>query len=127
MIKDWKLLLLSPLCFRPFQRRVHSYLLKKRTCWSVLFEFNAILTAKIILWRSVTHMCFLAFSNQYKHNFSKSPTTFLTCFCRSERRKYARKKVRLNRGSSSQRPCHESDTLTTEPTGWGEAYLYLLK
>ena len=27
--------------------------------------FNATLTAKVISWRSVTHMCFLAFSHQY--------------------------------------------------------------
>ena len=47
--------------------------------------------------------------------FPKPPTTFLTCFCRGERRKYAGKKSRLNRGSNSQPPGHESDTLTTEP------------
>ena len=47
--------------------------------------------------------------------FPKPPTTFLTCFCRGERRKYARKKSRLNLGSNSQPPGHESDTLTTEP------------
>ena len=34
--------------------------------------------------------------------FPKPPTTFLTCFCRGERRKYAGKKSRLNRGSNSQ-------------------------
>ena len=51
--------------------------------------------------------------------FPKPPTTFLTCFCRDERRKYAGKKVRLNRGSNSQPPGHESDTLTTEPPGRG--------
>ena len=51
--------------------------------------------------------------------FPKPPTTFLTCFCRGERRKYAGKKVRLNRGSNSQSPGYESDTLTTEPTGRG--------
>ena len=28
--------------------------------------------------------------------FPKPPTTFLTCFCRGERQKYARKKSRLN-------------------------------
>ena len=49
--------------------------------------------------------------------FPKPPTTFLTCFCRGERRKYAGKKNRLNRGSNSQPPGHESDTLTTEPPG----------
>ena len=49
--------------------------------------------------------------------FPKPPTTILTCFCRGERRKYAGKKNRLNRGSNSQPPGHESDTLTTEPPG----------
>ena len=47
--------------------------------------------------------------------FPKPPNTFLTCFCRGERRKYAGKKSRLNRGSNSQPPGHESDMLTTEP------------
>ena len=51
--------------------------------------------------------------------FPKPPTTFLTCFCRGERRKYAGKKSRLIRGSNSQPPGHESDTLTTEPTRRG--------
>ena len=55
--------------------------------------------------------------------FPKPPTTFLTYFCRSERRKYAGKKSRLNQGSNSQPPDHESDTLTTEPTGRGIADL----
>ena len=44
----------------------------------------------------------------------KPPTTFLTCFRRGERRKYAGKKSWLNRGSNSQPPGHDSDTLTTE-------------
>ena len=35
-----------------------------------VFGFNATLTANVISWRSVTHMCFLAFSHQYLHNFS---------------------------------------------------------
>ena len=53
--------------------------------------------------------------------------TFLTCFCRGERRKYAGKKSRLNRGSNSQPPGHVSNTLTTEPLGrgirvWGHHY-----
>ena len=51
--------------------------------------------------------------------FPKPPTTFPTCFCRGERRKYAGKKSRLDRGSNSQPPGHESDTLTTEPPGRG--------
>ena len=36
----------------------------------VVLGFNVTLTAKVISWRSVTHMCFLAFSHQYIHNFS---------------------------------------------------------
>ena len=47
--------------------------------------------------------------------FPKPPITFLTCFCRGERRKYAGKTVRLNRGLNSQPPGHESDTLITKP------------
>ena len=52
--------------------------------------------------------------------FPRPPTTFLTYLCRGERRKYAGKKSRLNQGSNSQPPGHESDTLTTEPPGWGK-------
>ena len=33
--------------------------------WLVVLGFNATLTAKVISWRSVTHMCFLVFSHQY--------------------------------------------------------------
>ena len=51
--------------------------------------------------------------------FPKPPTTFLTCFCRGERQKYAGKKSRLHQGSNIQPPGHEYDTLTTEPPGRG--------
>ena len=51
--------------------------------------------------------------------FPTPPTTFLTCFCRGERRRYAGNKVRLNRGSNAQSPGHEYDTLTTKPPGRG--------
>ena len=56
--------------------------------------------------------------------FPKPLTTFLTCFCTGERQKYAGKKVRLNRGSNSKPPGHES--LTTEPPGpeLGEYIIY---
>ena len=37
--------------------------------WLFVLRFNATLTAKVISWRSVTHMRFLAFSHQYEHNF----------------------------------------------------------
>ena len=47
----------------------------------------------------------------------KPPTTFLTCFCRGERRKYTGKNSRLNQGS--QPPGHGSDMLTTETPGRG--------
>ena len=33
--------------------------------WLVVLGFKATLTAKVISWRSLTHMCFLAFSHQY--------------------------------------------------------------
>ena len=51
--------------------------------------------------------------------FPKPPTTFLTCFLRGERQKYARKQVHLNLGSNSQPAGHESGMLTTEPPGGG--------
>ena len=49
--------------------------------------------------------------------FQKPQTTFLTCFCRGEKRKYAGKKSRLNWGSNSQATGHESDTLTSSHRG----------
>ena len=55
--------------------------------------------------------------------YPKPPTTFLTCFCRGERQKYAGKKGRLNPESNSQPQGHESDMLTTEPPGQGPADL----
>ena len=54
--------------------------------------------------------------------FPKPQTIFLTC--RGERRKYAGKKVRLNRESNSQPPGHESDTLPTESPGRGVSAAY---
>ena len=82
--------------------------------------FNATLTAKVISWQSVTHM-FPGFLTPVLTQlfFQKPPTTFLTCFCRGESRKYAGKKNRLNQGSNSQPPGHEFDPLTTEPPGQG--------
>ena len=78
--------------------------------WLVVFGFNATLTAKFISWQSVMHV-FPGFLTPVLTQlfFPKPPTTFLTCFCRGERRKYARKK-----------PGHESDTLTTEPPRQGK-------
>ena len=52
--------------------------------------------------------------------FPKPLATFLTCFCIGERQKYAKNESHLNRGSNSQPPGHESDMLTTEPSGWGK-------
>ena len=59
--------------------------------------------------------------------FPKPLTTFLTCFCRGERRKYAGKKSRLNRGSISQPPGHESDMLTAVPPGQGIVTFHIAK
>ena len=89
----------------------------------VVLGFNATLTAKVISWRSVTHYVFPGFLTPVLTQlFFPEPATtctFLTCFCRGERRKYARKKSCLNRGSNSKPPGHESHTLTTEPCGRG--------
>ena len=58
--------------------------------WLVVLGFNATLTANVISWRSVTHV-FPGFLTPVLTQlfFPKSPTTFLTCFCRGQRRKYA--------------------------------------
>ena len=92
--------------------------------WLVVLGFNATLTAKVISWRSVTHV-FPGFLTPVLTQlfFPKPPTTFLTCFCRGERRKYAEKKSRLNRDSNLQPPGHESNTLTTEPPGRGNIHV----
>ena len=69
---------------------------------------------------------FPGFLTPLLHRFlCKAPDYFLTCFSRCERRKYARKKFRLNWVSNSQPPGHESNTLTTEPPGRGRGLLEL--
>ena len=55
--------------------------------------------------------------------FPKPPITFLTCFCRGERRKNAGKKVCLNQESNLQPPGHESHTLTTVEPRRGTSYI----
>ena len=91
--------------------------------WLVVLGFNATLTlAKVISWRSYRDAhAFPGFLTPVLTQlfFPKPPTTFLTCFCRGQRRKYAGKKVCLYRGSNSQPPGYESDTLTTGLPGRG--------
>ena len=91
--------------------------------WLVVLGFNATLTAKVISWQSVTHVFPVFLTPVLTQFFFPKPlTTFLTCFCRAERRKYARKKSRFNRGSNSQPQGHESDMLTNEPPGRGFSF-----
>ena len=68
-------------------------------------------------WRAC--VSWLSHTSTNTNFFPKPPTTFLTCFSRGERRKYAGKKFHLKRDSNSQPPGHESDTLTPEPPGRG--------
>ena len=70
-------------------------------------------------WR--TCVSWLCHTSTYTTFFPKPPPTFLTCFSRRERHKYAGKTDPLNRVSNSQPQGHESDTHTTEPPG--RAYL----
>ena len=69
----------------------------KSFAWLVVLGFNASLTSKVISWRPVTHnfIMFPGFLTPVLTQlfFLKPPTTFLTCFCRGERRKYAGKQV----------------------------------
>ena len=61
------------------------------------------------------HMYFLAFSHQYLHSFSFQRHRLF--FSHDFEEVSAGKEDRLNRGSNSQPPVHESDTLTTQPPG----------
>ena len=47
-------------------------------CWLVVLRCNATVTAKVISWRSVTHMCFLVFSHQYLHKFLSKATDYFS-------------------------------------------------
>ena len=65
-------------------RKLHceySSYLKKIFGWLVVLGFKATLTAKVISWRSVTHV-FPGFLTPVLTRlfFPKPPTTFLTCF-----------------------------------------------
>ena len=93
--------------------------------WLVVLGFNATLRANGHITAVGDAHVFPAFLTPVLIIlfFPKPPTTFLTCFCRGERRKYAVKKSGLNQGSNSQPPGHESDTPTTKPPGrdsWDE-------
>ena len=82
---------------------------KKYSCYSSFFT-----NFELIFWT-----CLIGFGAKF-HRSRNLPTTFLKCFNKVERWKYAGKEVRLNRVSNSQPPGHESDTLTTEPPWWGQ-------
>ena len=62
------------------------------TGWMVVLEFNAALTNKVISWRSVTHMCFLA---------SKATDYFSHMLQQGREAKIRRKESSLNRVSNS--------------------------
>ena len=87
--------------------------------WLVVLRFNATLTGHIMVVSDA--YVFPGFLTPVLTQlfFPKPQTTFLTCFCRGERQKYARKKSHLNRGLNSQPPGHETETLTTEPSRRG--------
>ena len=74
--------------------------------WLVVLGFNSTLTTKVVIpCRSVTHnYVFPGFLKSVLTQlfFPNPSTTFLTCFCRGERRKYAGKKFRLNQVSNSE-------------------------
>ena len=69
-----------------FHLTVEEHSITKLVGWLVVLGFNATLTAKVILWWSVTHM-FPGFLTPVLTQlfFPKPPITFLTFFCRGER------------------------------------------
>ena len=86
-----------------YSRKVESIVAVTKLSWLVVLGLNATLTAKVISWQSVTHV-FSDFLTPVLTQlfFAKPPTTFLTCFCRSNSNHQVR-----------------SPTLTNEPPGWG--------
>ena len=65
--------------------------------WLVVLGFNATLTAIVISWQSVTHVCSLAFSHQYQHNFSfqSHRLLFSHASVADKRQKYATKCIEM--------------------------------
>ena len=55
-------------------------------------------------------------------SFQSHQLLFLHALAEVRGNKNAKKKVCLNRVWNLQPPAHESDTLTTEPSGWGIKY-----
>ena len=87
----------------------------------IVLGFKATLTAKVIPWRSVTHMCFLL-------SHTSTNTTFLskaTDYC--SHMLLQRWEAKIRRKEKSPQPGIEltttrCDTLTTEPPGRGILY-----
>ena len=65
--------------------------------------FNTTLTAKVISWHGDAHCVSWLFDTSILLTqlfFPKPPTTFLICFCRGEKRKYAVRKVASTRNQT---------------------------
>ena len=100
--------------FKRRERQRTDNTLYKKDWLLVVLGFNATLTAKVIS----DAYAFPGFLTPVLTQlfFPKPPTTFLTYFCRGERRKYVGKKKSPQPGiEHTQAPGHEYDTLTTEP------------
>ena len=94
--------------------------------WLVVLGFKATLTARGHIMAVGDSYVFPGFLTPVLTQlfFPKPPTTFLTCLCRGERRKYTGNKSRLNRGSNSQ---HQVMSSTRSPLSHpGGAYVYML-
>ena len=104
-----------------YQHFLHfPHCLQKASCpgsldgWLVVLGFNATLTAKIISWQSVTHMCFLAFLHQHKHNFPFQSHRLLFSYASAEVRS---ENMLENKVASTwdQTPNHQVISLTGSP------------
>ena len=115
-IARYEQFLLFPQCFQKFCFPGAS---KGVIAWEWV---NATLTAEVTSWRSVTHMCFLAFSHQYYHNISFQSHRLLFSHASAEVRGENTPETKVastGDRTHKQPPGHESDTLTTEPPGRG--------
>ena len=92
----------------------------------VVLGFNATLTAKVIAAVGDAHVFPGFLTSVLTQLFlPKPPTTFLTCSCRDERRKYAGKESSPQPGIELSG--QESDTLTTDPLVQGNVTIRMIQ
>ena len=93
----------------------YSFLLKS-VGWLVVLGFNTTLTAKVISWWSVTHMCFQVCHTSTNTTFlSKATDYFSHMLLQRKEAKIRRKEKSPQLGIELKPSSHEYNTLTIKP------------